>query len=224
MLTKNIYSKLPYVGAQLLKIRPSLASLASLAGVPHLSLACVYKCRVLTRNELAPRDSWEAGGKRRGMWLASRLTGLSAQRSKNPNTSVGTFYFSSHPHPFRPQPKDRSSYYVLQQAVMANLVMNEIEIAFTKAIPRPIKTAYQLYHAIFRTCPAQNSRLAMRRVLHNALYFSSTHSFSLRTCSSSSGVKSLTILKVLRISSGDLPLIMLATVLQVRSRRGLISR
>ena len=50
-------------------------------------------------------------------------------------------------------------------------------------------------------------------------YFSSHHSFSFRTCSSSEGVKSFLMLKVLRISSGVLPLIMLATVLQVTSRR-----
>ena len=55
-------------------------------------------------------------------------------------------------------------------------------------------------------------------------YFSSHHSFSLRTCSSSLGVKSFLMLKVLRISSGVLPLIMFATVLQVTSNRPLISR
>ncbi len=56
------------------------------------------------------------------------------------------------------------------------------------------------------------------------IYRSSAHSFSRRICSSSSGVKSLVMLNVLRISSGDLPLIMFATVLQPRSRRGLMSR
>ena len=50
-------------------------------------------------------------------------------------------------------------------------------------------------------------------------YFSSHHSFSLRTCSSSLGVKSFLMLKVFLISSGVFPLIMLATVLQVTSRR-----
>merc|ERR1719321_2330378 len=44
---------------------------------------------------------------------------------------------------------------------------------------------------------------------------SSHHSFSLRTRSSSSGVKSFLMLNVLRISSGVLPLNMLATVLHV---------
>lgn len=54
--------------------------------------------------------------------------------------------------------------------------------------------------------------------------YSSAHSFSRRIWSSSSGVKSFWMLKVLRISSGDLPLIMLATVLHPTSRRALISR
>lgn len=56
------------------------------------------------------------------------------------------------------------------------------------------------------------------------IYRSSHHSFSLRTCSSSSGVKSFLMSNVLRISSGDLPLIMLATVLHVTSSSGLMSR
>ena len=55
------------------------------------------------------------------------------------------------------------------------------------------------------------------------VYASSHHLFSSRTWASSSGVKSLTMLKVLRISSGVLPLIIEATVAQVRSRRGLMS-
>lgn len=55
------------------------------------------------------------------------------------------------------------------------------------------------------------------------VYRSSAHSFSLRICSSSSGVKSLVMLKVLRISSGDLPLIMLATVLHPTSSSALMS-
>ena len=50
-------------------------------------------------------------------------------------------------------------------------------------------------------------------------YFSSHHSFSFLTCSSSAGVKSFLMLKVFLISSGVFPLIMLATVLQVTSRR-----
>ena len=54
--------------------------------------------------------------------------------------------------------------------------------------------------------------------------YSSAHSFSRRIWSSSSGVKSFWMLKVLRISSGDLPLIMLATVLQPTSSRALMSR
>ena len=66
------------------------------------------------------------------------------------------------------------------------------------------------------------------------IYFSSHHSFSfltwekmiytemkiktkVQTCSSSLGVKSFLILKVFLISSGVLPLIMLATVLHVTS-------
>ena len=48
-------------------------------------------------------------------------------------------------------------------------------------------------------------------------HFSSHHSFSLRTCSSSLGVKSFLILNVFLISSGVLPLIILATVLHVTS-------
>jgi len=55
-------------------------------------------------------------------------------------------------------------------------------------------------------------------------YFSSHHSFSLRTCSSSAGVKSFLMLNVFRISSGVLPLIMFATVLQVTSNKPLMSR
>jgi len=54
--------------------------------------------------------------------------------------------------------------------------------------------------------------------------YSSAHSFSRRIWSSSSGVKSFWILKVFLISSGDLPLIMLATVLQPTSRSCLISK
>jgi len=44
------------------------------------------------------------------------------------------------------------------------------------------------------------------------------------TCSSSAGVKSFLILNVFLISSGDLPLIMFATVLQVTSNKPLMSR
>lgn len=56
------------------------------------------------------------------------------------------------------------------------------------------------------------------------LYGSSHHSFSFLICSSSSGVKSFLILKVFRISSAFLPLIMLATVLQVTSSSPFMSR
>lgn len=59
---------------------------------------------------------------------------------------------------------------------------------------------------------------------HMSSHFSSHHSFSLRTCSSSLGVKSFLMLNCLRISSGVLPLIMLATVLQVTSSRPLMSK
>lgn len=52
---------------------------------------------------------------------------------------------------------------------------------------------------------------------------SSHHLFSSLTFASSSGVKSLTILKVFRISSGVLPLIIDATFAHVRSRSDLIS-
>lgn len=44
------------------------------------------------------------------------------------------------------------------------------------------------------------------------------------TCSSSAGVKSFLMLKVFLISSGDFPLIMLATVLQVTSSKPLMSK
>lgn len=60
--------------------------------------------------------------------------------------------------------------------------------------------------------------------LQTVIYFSSHHSFSLRTCSSSAGVKSFLMLNVLRISSGVLPLIIFATVLHVTSNRPLMSR
>merc|ERR1719270_3183282 len=56
------------------------------------------------------------------------------------------------------------------------------------------------------------------------VYFSSHHSFSFLTCSSSLGVKSFLMLNVFRISSGVLPLIILATVLQVTSNKPLMSR
>lgn len=55
-------------------------------------------------------------------------------------------------------------------------------------------------------------------------YRSSAHSFSFLICASSSGVKSLTMLKSLRISSGCLPLIMLATDLHPTSNKGLMSK
>jgi len=54
-------------------------------------------------------------------------------------------------------------------------------------------------------------------------YDSSAHLFSARTASSSSGVKSFVMLKVLRICSGVLPLIIEATFAHVRSSKGLIS-
>ena len=50
-------------------------------------------------------------------------------------------------------------------------------------------------------------------------YASSHHLFSSRTCASSSGVKSLTMLKVFLISSGVLPFIIDATLAQVRSSK-----
>ena len=53
---------------------------------------------------------------------------------------------------------------------------------------------------------------------------SSAHSFSRRIWSSSSGVKSFVMLNVLRISSGVLPLIILATVLHPTSSKPLMSR
>lgn len=62
------------------------------------------------------------------------------------------------------------------------------------------------------------------RLKDQPFYFSSHHSFSLRTCSSSLAVKSFLILKVFRISSGVFPLIMFATVLHVTSKRPLMSR
>jgi len=60
--------------------------------------------------------------------------------------------------------------------------------------------------------------------LSRRFYFSSHHSFSLRTCSSSAGVKSFLMLNVFLISSGVLPLIILATVLHVTSSKPLMSR
>ena len=54
-------------------------------------------------------------------------------------------------------------------------------------------------------------------------YGSSHHLFSSRTLASSSGEKSLTMLKTCRICSGVLPLIMEATLAHVRSRSGLMS-
>lgn len=60
-------------------------------------------------------------------------------------------------------------------------------------------------------------------IIMYAVYASSHHLFSSRTWASSSGEKSLVMLKVARISSGVLPLIIDATVAQVRSNSGLIS-
>ncbi len=51
----------------------------------------------------------------------------------------------------------------------------------------------------------------------------SAHLFSSRTASSSSGLKSLVMLNKIRICSGLLPLIMLATLAHVRSSSDLIS-
>jgi len=58
---------------------------------------------------------------------------------------------------------------------------------------------------------------------HSPIYASSHHLFSSRTCASSSGVKSLTMLNVLRISSGVFPLIIDATFAQVKSSKLLMS-
>lgn len=54
--------------------------------------------------------------------------------------------------------------------------------------------------------------------------YSNAHWFSLRTSSSSSGVKSFLMLKVLRISAGVFPLIMFATVWQHKSSNSLMSK
>ena len=64
---------------------------------------------------------------------------------------------------------------------------------------------------------------ARKRYSASISYASSHHLFSSRTCASSSGVKSLTMLNVLRISSGVFPLIMEATFAHVKSRRLLMS-
>ena len=58
----------------------------------------------------------------------------------------------------------------------------------------------------------------------SAAHRSSHHAFSRFTSSSSSGVKSFLMLNLMRISSGVLPLISSATVLQVKSSKGLMSR
>lgn len=55
------------------------------------------------------------------------------------------------------------------------------------------------------------------------VYESSAHLFSALTASSSSGEKSFWILNLLRISSGVLPFIILATLAHVKSNNGLIS-
>lgn len=59
---------------------------------------------------------------------------------------------------------------------------------------------------------------------HLRSFHSKAHWFSRRTSSSSSGVKSFLMLNVLRISSGVFPLIMSATVWQVKSSKLLMFR
>jgi hypothetical protein len=54
--------------------------------------------------------------------------------------------------------------------------------------------------------------------------FSLDHSFSPRICSSSAGVKSFSMLNIVRISSGVFPRIMKATFLHVKSSSGLLSK
>ena len=54
--------------------------------------------------------------------------------------------------------------------------------------------------------------------------YSNAHWFSLRTSSSSSGVKSFLMLNVLRISAGVFPLIIFATVWQHKSSKSLMSK
>ena len=69
-------------------------------------------------------------------------------------------------------------------------------------------------------CRQNKEMNAKKRNVHR----SSAHSFSFLICASSSGVKSFVMLKSFRISSGCLPLIMLATDLQPTSSKGLMSK
>ncbi|RWW84280.1 hypothetical protein BHE74_00007108, partial [Ensete ventricosum] len=71
--------------------------------------------------------------------------------------------------------------------------------------------------------PMIEEKISFVLVLSSAPH-SKAHWFSLRISSSSSGVKSFLILKVLRISSGVLPFIMSATVWQVKSSKDLMLR
>merc|ERR1719182_1327368 len=80
---------------------------------------------------------------------------------------------------------------------------------------------HSLKSSVRMTMKQQTKRFQTQNYLNN--YDSSHHLFSSRTLASSSGVKSFTILNVLRMSSGVLPLIMDATLAQVRSRSDLMS-
>ncbi len=64
----------------------------------------------------------------------------------------------------------------------------------------------------------------LARINDSTGVYSNAHWFSLRTSSSSSGVKSFLMLNVLRISAGVFPLIIFATVWQHKSSNSLISR
>lgn len=68
-----------------------------------------------------------------------------------------------------------------------------------------------------------HAQLAIARVERGLIYDSSAHLFSAIIAASSSGVKSLTMLKVFRMASGVLPLIMEATLAQHKSNNGLRS-
>lgn len=98
----------------------------------------------------------------------------------------------------------------------------------------PINPVYPLYPQTTTPLPRPalapifTSRLATQTASYNHSYpitpYSNAHWFSLRTSSSSSGVKSFLMLNVFRISSGVFPFIISATVWHVKSNRFLMFR
>ena len=103
---------------------------------------------------------------------------------------------------------------------------------FSNASTRTINRSQLLRSSLFLFTTTKNNRhpscphLASfaRPIVSTKSIYSNAHWFSLRTSSSSSGVKSFLMLKVVRISAGVFPLIMFATVWQHKSSKSLMSK